>query len=165
MGQLKPMIQLLANELERTMLTQQQLSQKRGKDMGEDVFRNSGDSKGSLGIASQGNLMSDAMNVVNFYKENNIGKVQKGTEVVEKEVISSGDKDSEEKEKTTVTEEVPVFEQTYPITARSLVAVDGEMAIALFRQFVVGSVTASAQAGDADAGRYEEEITTLGNII
>jgi len=163
--QLKPMIQLLANELERTMLTQQQLSQKRGKDMGEDVFRNSGDSKGSLGIASQGNLMSDAMNVVNFYKENNIGKVQKGTEVVEKEVISSDDKDSEEKGKTTVTEEVPVFEQTYPITARSLVAVDGEMAIALFRQFVVGSVTASAQAGDADAGRYEEEITTLGNII
>ena len=36
---LKPMVQLLANELERSMLTQQQLAQKRGKDMGQDVFK------------------------------------------------------------------------------------------------------------------------------
>ena len=36
---MKPMVQLLANELERSMLTQQQLAQKRGQDMGQDVFK------------------------------------------------------------------------------------------------------------------------------
>jgi len=38
-------------------------------------------------------------------------------------------------------------------------------AIALFRQFVVGSITASAQQNDADAARFEEEITTFGHIL
>ena len=36
---MKPIVQKLVNEMERTLLTTQQLSQKRGIDMGEDVFK------------------------------------------------------------------------------------------------------------------------------
>lgn len=42
---MKPMVQVLANELERSMLTQQQLSQRRGVDMGEDVFKDGSGAK------------------------------------------------------------------------------------------------------------------------
>ena len=36
---MKPMVEWIVSEMERTMLTQQQLSQRRKKDMGEDVFQ------------------------------------------------------------------------------------------------------------------------------
>ncbi len=36
---MKPIVQKLVNEMERTLLTTQQLSQKRGMDMGEDMFQ------------------------------------------------------------------------------------------------------------------------------
>lgn len=36
---MKPMIKALVNEMERTQLTTEQLSQKRGIDMGEDLFK------------------------------------------------------------------------------------------------------------------------------
>jgi hypothetical protein len=36
---MKPMVKWIASEMERTMLTQQQLSQRRGRDMGEDLFQ------------------------------------------------------------------------------------------------------------------------------
>ena len=36
---MKPMVEKLVNEMERTLLSTQQLSQKRGLDMGEDVFQ------------------------------------------------------------------------------------------------------------------------------
>lgn len=34
-----PMVEWIESEMERTMLSQQQLSRRRGKDMGEDLFR------------------------------------------------------------------------------------------------------------------------------
>jgi hypothetical protein len=34
-----PMVQWINSEMERTMLTQQQLAQRRGKDMGQDMFQ------------------------------------------------------------------------------------------------------------------------------
>lgn len=34
-----PMVEWIVSELERTQLTQQQLSKRRGKDMGEDMFQ------------------------------------------------------------------------------------------------------------------------------
>ncbi len=36
---MKPMVEWIVSEMERTMLTQQQLSQRRKKDMGEDMFQ------------------------------------------------------------------------------------------------------------------------------
>lgn len=36
---MKPMVEWIVSEMERTMLTQQQLSQRRRKDMGEDLFQ------------------------------------------------------------------------------------------------------------------------------
>lgn len=36
---MKPMVEWIVSEMERTMLTQQQLSQRRKKDMGEDLFQ------------------------------------------------------------------------------------------------------------------------------
>ena len=72
------------------------------------------------------------MNLIDFYKENDIReKKQTGTKKVEKTV-----------DEETVTEEVPIYEYTYPITALSMSAIEGEMADALYRQFVVGGFTA-----------------------
>lgn len=36
---MKPMVEWIVSEMERTMLSQQQLSQRRKKDMGEDLFQ------------------------------------------------------------------------------------------------------------------------------
>jgi hypothetical protein len=36
---MRPMVEWIVSEMERTMLTQQQLSQRRKKDMGEDLFQ------------------------------------------------------------------------------------------------------------------------------
>jgi len=122
----KPMIQLLANELERSMLTQQQLAQKRNKDMGEDVFVNSKTPGSTLGIGSQTNIMSEMMNVIDFYKEN----------------LRNATND-------------------FPVTALQLQACDSEMAVALYRQFVVGSFTEQG----SNAARYEQEIPIFGGLL
>merc|ERR1712176_108615 len=124
------MIQLLANELERTMLTQQQLAQKRGKDMGEDVFVNTKTPGSTLGIGSQTNIMSEIMNVIDFYKEN-------------------------------LNFNATTEEPSFPVTALRLQALDSEMAVALYRQFVVGSFTEQG----SNAARYEQEIPTFGGIL
>lgn len=112
---MKPMVQVLANELERSMLTQQQLSQRRGVDMGEDVFKDGSGPKGTLGIGSDVNIMSEIMNLIDFYKENDIAVK---TEVEGEEEI------------------------TFPVTALGISAVQPEIAEALYRQFMVSGFTA-----------------------
>lgn len=148
---MKPKVQLIANELERSMLTQQQLAQKKGQDMGQDVFKDGSGPKGTLGIGTDGNVMGEIMNLIDFYKENDIReKKQTGTKKVEKTV-----------DEETVTEEVPIYEYTYPITALSMSAIEGEMADALYRQFVVGGFTAQG----SQQARYEAETATFGSIL
>ena len=91
------------------------------------------------------------MNLIDFYKENDIReKKQTGTKKVEKTV-----------DEETVTEEVPIYEYTYPITALSMSAIEGEMADALYRQFVVGGFTAQG----SQQARYEAETATFGSIL
>jgi len=131
-----PMIKLLANELERSLLTREQLSQKRGVDMGEDVFKGGQSAKGTtLGIAAGSDvLVSDAMSLVDFYAENDLAEVD------------------------------PVTNEThYPLTAINLAAVDGEMAQALFRQFVVSGF--GAPAGDPKVAMVDAKAQSFGSIL
>ena len=91
------------------------------------------------------------MNLVDFYKENDIiEKTQVGTKTVEKMV-------DDEK----VTEEEPVYEESFPVTALGVSAIDPDMADALYRQFVVGGFTAQG----AQQARYESETATFGSIL
>lgn len=146
-----PMVQLLANELERSMLTQQQLAQKRGKDMGQDVFQGGAGPTGKLGIGTDGNTMGGIMNLIDFYKENDIlEKIQTGSKKVEKKVGNE-----------TRTEDQPIYQYSYPITALGMSAIEAEMAEMLYRQFVVGGFTAEA----AQQARYEAETETFGGIL
>lgn len=87
--------------------------------------------------------MSDIMNLIDFYSENEIAeKIEIGTEEVEGE-------------------EVPVVETSYPITALGAEAIDQEMAETLYRQFVVGAFTTQGE----QASRYEGARVTFGGIL
>ena len=69
---MKPMAEWIGSELERTMLSQKQLAQRRGKDMGEDVFQSGKGADGVLGLGAEVNIMSDIMELVDFYMENDL---------------------------------------------------------------------------------------------
>lgn len=152
---LVPMVENISNEMERTMLTQQQLAQKRGKDVGEDVFKSGRAADGVLGLGAEGNIMSDIMNLVDFYTENDIPeKEEVGTKIVEKKVIEGG-------EEKVAKEEVPEYEITYPVTALEADAIEPEMAELCYRQFVVGGFTTQGPQG----ARYEAAKPTFGGIL
>ncbi|KAG7367218.1 chloroplast envelope transporter [Nitzschia inconspicua] len=138
-----PMVEWINSEMERTMLSQKQLSERRGKDMGEDVFQTGKSADGTLGLGAEVNIMGDIINLVDFYTENDIAEE---TEIGTKEVDG---------------EEVPVLETSYPITAIGTGTLDQEMAEYLYRQFVVGAFTAQG----AQAARYEDARATFGGIL
>jgi len=138
-----PMVEWINSEMERTMLTQQQLAERRGKDMGQDMFQSGKAADGVLGLGAEVQIMSDIMNLVDFYTENDI---------VEEEEIGTKEVEGEE---------VPVLESSYPITAIGSEAIDQEMAEVLYRQFVVGAF----QAKPEQASRYEESRATFGGIL
>jgi len=138
-----PMMEWINNEMERTQLTQKQLSERRGKDMGEDVFQTGKSADGTLGLGAEVNIMGDIINFVDFYTENNIAEEK---EIGTKEV--DGD-------------EVPVLETSYPITAIGTQVIDQQMAEYLYRQFVVGAFSSQGE----QAGRYEGARATFGGIL
>eukprot|EP00536_Pseudo-nitzschia_multiseries_P013300 jgi/Psemu1/320426/estExt_fgenesh1_pm.C_5580004 len=138
-----PMMQWINNEMERTQLTQKQLSDRRGKDMGEDVFQTGKAADGTLGLGAEVNIMGDIINLVDFYTEN---KITEEVEIGTKEVDG---------------EEVPVMETSYPITAIDSEVVDQQMAEYLYRQFVVGAFSAQGE----QAGRYEGARASFGGIL
>jgi len=138
-----PMVEWINSEVERTQLTQKQLSDRRGKDMGEDVFQTGKSADGTLGLGSEVNVMGDIINLVDFYSENNIAEEKEiGTQEVDGE-------------------EVPVVETSYPITAIGSGAIDQEMSEFLYRQFIVGAF----QAQGEQANRYESARATFGGIL
>lgn len=138
-----PMVEWINSEMERTQLTQKQLSQRRGKDMGEDVFQSGKLADGTLGLGAEVNIMGDIMNLVDFYTENDIIEQQEiGTKEIEGE-------------------EVPVLETSYPITAIGSKAIELQMAEYLYRQFVVGAFTAQGE----QASRYEGARASFGGIL
>lgn len=95
--------------------------------------------------------MGDIINLVDFYTENDVAEKKKvGIKTVEK-------KEGEE----TKTEDVPVYETTFPVTALEVGALDQEMAELLYRQFVVGAFTTQG----SQAARYEEARATFGGIL
>ena len=51
------MVEWINSEMERTQLTQKQLSQRRGKDMGEDVFQSGKLADGTLGLGAEVNII------------------------------------------------------------------------------------------------------------
>jgi len=138
-----PMVKWCVSEFERTQLSQEQLSKRRGKDMGEDLFQTGKGATGTLGLGADVNLMSDIMNLVDFYEENDIA---------EQEEVGT---------KTVDDKEVPVFETSFPITGLGVGAVDQEVAELLYRQFVVGGFTTQGEQG----GRYEGARATFGGIL
>jgi hypothetical protein len=150
-----PMIEWIVSEMERTVFSQQQLSQRRQKDMGEDYFRSGKEADGTLGLGAEINVLGDIMNLVDFYMANDIAEQQPiGTKMIEKTVQDDGIK-------KVVEEEVTIYETIYPITALDLGAVDKPMAELLFRQFVVGSFTTQGP----NAVRYEKARSTFGGIL
>jgi len=96
-----------------------------------------------LGLGAEVNIMGDIINLVDFYKENEIAEQK---EVGTKEVAG---------------EEVPVFETSYPITAIGSGALQQEMAEYLYRQFVVGAFTSQGE----QASRYEAARASFGGIL
>ncbi|KAL3924505.1 MAG: hypothetical protein SGILL_001000 [Bacillariaceae sp.] len=138
-----PMVEWINSEMERTMLSQKQLAERRGKDMGEDVFQTGKSADGTLGLGAEVNNMGDIINLVDFYTENEIAQEE---EVGTKEIDG---------------EEVPILETAYPITAIGTGALDQEMAEYLYRQFVVGAFTAQGE----QAGRYDGARATFGGIL
>jgi len=138
-----PMVEWITSEMERTIFNQQQLAERRKKDMGEDYFQSGKQADGTLGLGAEINVLGDIMNLIDFYTENDIAqKKQIDTEVVD-------DK------------EVPIYETLYPITALETGAVDQQMAEVLYRQFVVGSFTTAGP----NAERYENSRATWGGIL
>jgi len=152
---MKPMVEWIVLELERTMLTAEQLARKRDKDFGEDYFKSGKGADGTLGIGAKANIMTDCMNLIDFYTENDIAEEENvGTKSIEKKVME-GD------EEKTITEEVPDYETVYPITGLESGAISSELAELLFRQFVVGGFTTQGPQGE----RYEAARSTFGGII
>jgi hypothetical protein len=152
---MKPMVEWIGSEMERTMLSQQQLSQRRGKDMGEDLFQSGKGANGVLGLGAEVSIMSDIMELIDFYVENDIiSEEQTGTKTVEKKV-----KDGDEEK--SVLEEEPIIEKVYPVTALGCNAIDQEMAELLYRQFIVGSFTTAGEKG----ARYEQNRDTFAGIL
>jgi len=153
-----PKVEWIVSEFERTQLTQQQLSQRRGKDMGEDLFQTGKGADGVLGLGADVNIMSDIMDLVDFYTENDITQQKEiGTKEVEKKIPA----EEEGGEEQTVMEEVPVYETTYPITALEAGCVESEIAEMLYRQFIVGIFTTQGP----QASRYEGAKATFGGIL
>ena len=142
---MRPMVEWLGSELERTMLTQKQLAQRRGKDMGEDVFQSGKGADGVLGLGAEVNIMSDIMELVDFYIENDL------------------------------IEEIEDGSKVYPITALGLSAIDQELAELLYRQFIVGGFQAqgpnaaryenSRETFAGILGLQEETIEKVGKTI
>jgi hypothetical protein len=150
-----PMLEWIVSEMETTIFTQQQLAERRQKDLGEDYFLSGKQADGTLGLGAEINVLGDIMNLVDFYTENEISvKQQIDTQKVEKTIEENG-------EKKIVEEDVPVFETIYPITALEVGAVDQKMAEVLYRQFVVGSFTTQGP----NAVRYEKSRATFGGIL
>jgi len=150
-----PMVEWIVSEMEKTVFSQEQLSKRRGKDMGEDYFQSGKKADGNLGLGAEANVLSDIMNLIDFYTENDIAvQNQIDSQKVEKTV-------EVDDEKKTIEEEVPVYETLYPITALETGAVDSQMAEVLYRQFVVGSFTTKGP----DAVRYENSRSTFGGIL
>ena len=116
---LVPMIKWVGSEMERTMLTQKQLAQRRNKDMGEDVFQTGKGADGVLGLGAEVNIMSDIMEVVDFYRENE---------------VAYPDENNNDK-------------LIYPITALGTDSLDQELAELLYRQFIVGGFTTQGEKG------------------
>ena len=96
-----------------------------------------------MGLGADVNLMSDIINLVDFYTENDIAE--------QKEVGK----------KTVDGEEVPVYETEFPITGLGTNALDNEVAELLYRQFVVGGFTTQGEQG----ARYEGARATFGGIL
>jgi hypothetical protein len=92
---ISPMMSWIGSELERTMLTQQQLSKRRGKDMGEDLFQTGKGATGVLGLGAEVNLMSDIMELVDFYTENNLVEEIDGEKVYPITALGLGAVDQE----------------------------------------------------------------------
>jgi len=150
-----PMVEWIVLELERTMLTSEQLSRKRKQDFGEDYFKSGKGASGSLGIDAEANIMTDCMNLIDFYTENDIAEQKEvGTKTIEKKVVKS---DGEE----TITEEVPKYETFYPIKALETRAIEKDVAELLYRQFVVKGFTTEGPQGE----RYEAVRSTFGGIL
>lgn len=152
---MQPMVEYISNEMERLVLTSDQLAQKRGQDFGEDYFKSGEKPSGKLGLGTDGNIMSDIMNLIDFYMDNDV--VQKkviGTKKVEKKVDWGG-------EVKIVTEDEPVYESTYPITAIGLGCIDEKVAELCYRQFVVSSFTDRSP----NAPRYEASKSVFGGIL
>ncbi|EEC42965.1 translocator of the inner chloroplast envelope membrane 110k [Phaeodactylum tricornutum CCAP 1055/1] len=149
-----PMVKWIGSEMERTMLTQKQLAQRRGKDMGEDVFQSGKGADGVLGLGSEVNIMSDIMELVDFYNENDVAKEEERTRTVEKQVEEGG-------ETKLVAVEETYTETVYPVTALAAGNMDQEMAELLYRQFTVGGFTTQGEQG----ARYEASRETFGGIL
>lgn len=150
-----PMVEWIVLELERTMLTSKQLAQKRQKDFGEDLFQSGKGADGTLGIGSEANIMTDCMNLIDFYTENDlIENKEVGTKTVEKTIVEDG------KEKT-ISEEIPDYVDVYPIKALEIGAIEPDLAELLYRQFVVGGFTNQGP----QAQRYEAAREAFGGIL
>lgn len=133
---MKPMVQWIGSEMERTMLSQEQLSRRRGKDMGEDIFQSGKGANGVLGLGAEVNIMRDIMELIDFYKENDI--------IDEEPADEEGN-----------------VRKAYPVTALGTGSIDQEMAELLYRQFIVSSFTSQGP----NASRYEEERETFSGIL
>eukprot|EP00543_Licmophora_paradoxa_P004231 CAMPEP_0202455454 /NCGR_PEP_ID=MMETSP1360-20130828/12979_1 /ASSEMBLY_ACC=CAM_ASM_000848 /TAXON_ID=515479 /ORGANISM="Licmophora paradoxa, Strain CCMP2313" /LENGTH=1089 /DNA_ID=CAMNT_0049075043 /DNA_START=186 /DNA_END=3455 /DNA_ORIENTATION=+ len=150
-----PLVEWIVEEMERTIFTQQQLAERRKKDLGEDYFQTGKKADGTLGLGAEINVLGDIMNLVDFYTENEIAEERQiDTKAVEKTVTEDG-------EEKIVEEEVPVYETLYPITALQTGAITQEMAEVVYRQFVVGSFTTQGP----NALRYEKSRAAFGGIL
>lgn len=184
---MEPMMKYISNEMERLVLSNEQLAQRRGQDMGEDFFKDgqkpsvsnsmvwlhprfhfgyyfspsfsiTNESQGKLGLGTDGNIMSDIMNLIDFYVENDL--VQKevvGTKKVEKKVPATEEGGEEQIE----TIEEPIYESTYPINGIGMGYIDSQVAELCYRQFVVSSFTDRSP----NAPRYEAARSTFGGIL
>lgn len=99
--------------------------------------------------------MGDIMNLVDFYVENDLIKKEVvGTKKIDKVVEEGGE------EKTTE-EEVPVYENSYPITAIGKNWMNKETAELCYRQFLVNSFTEQGP----QVARYDASKATFGGIL
>jgi len=68
-AKLEPMVAQLVSQFEATVLTKEQLAQKRGQDLGEDIGVEAGN---TLGVENRVNMFTEAANILEFLQGNQL---------------------------------------------------------------------------------------------
>ncbi|CAM9385256.1 unnamed protein product, partial [Phaeothamnion confervicola] len=119
-AKMRPMLEQIFYEFERSVLSRDELARRRGRDMGDDPLVGGGGGGGALGIETSGAVTSDILNLIDFYEENGV--------LIDKGVDSEGNKVYEFPVTADGVTNAQVTEKIYQNFVVSAFSVEGETA-------------------------------------